>query len=137
MKPLIEFDDDEQTNRDNVRIHPSEEDGLILEVAGRQVKVDNLSGGGIAFVYNGNVAKSTYSAKLQFDLEGPREITCKIKVMRDAKPIYSGPFVDMDEQHSKLLSRFLLECQKRAIRRQRQEALGPGGDLEDFESKLL
>lgn len=137
MKPLIEFDDDEQTNRGSVRIHPSEEDGLIVEVAGRKVEVDNLSAGGIAFIYNGNVAKSTYSAKLQFELEEPREINCKIKVMREAKPIYSGPFVDMDEQHSKLLSRFLLECQKRAIRRQRQEALDAGSDLEDFESKLL
>ncbi len=116
-KPLFEIEDIDETNRGEFRLYPSESDQIKLIIAGKEVEVDNISVNGIAFKFVGNVKKSTYKVILEFGIEETHRIECAIKVLRQDSPLYSGTLIDLSTQDSKLISQFIINSQKKAIRR--------------------
>ncbi len=116
-KPLFEIDDLDETNRGDYRLQPSENDDIKLIIAGKEVDVDNISSNGIAFKFVGNVKKATYKVILEFGIEEKHKIECAIKVVRQEPPIYSGHLIELSTQDSKLIGQFIVNSQKKAIRR--------------------
>ena len=116
-KPLFEIEDLDETNRGEFRLYPSEEDDIKLIIAGREVEVVNISGNGIAFKFVGNVKKATYKVTLEFGITEKHRIECAIKVLRQDAPIYSGTLIDLSAGDSRLIGQFIINSQKRAIRR--------------------
>lgn len=116
-KPLFETEDLDETNRGEYRLYPSDEDNIKLIIAGKTVEVDNISAKGIAFKFIGNVKLATYKIKLEFSMEQQHSIECAVKVLRQASPIYSGVFVDLSVADSKIINQYIIESQKKAIRR--------------------
>jgi len=116
-KPLFEIEDLDETNRGEFRLSPSEEDAITLTIAGKKVEVVNISGNGIAFKFVGNVKKATYKIVLDFGIEETHRIECALKVLRQDAPIYSGALVDLTSTDSRLICQFIINSQKRAIRR--------------------
>jgi len=116
-KPLFETEDLDETNRGEFRLYPSEEDDITLTIAGKQVEVVNISGNGLAFKFVGNVKKATYKIVLDFGIEEKHRIECALKVLRQDAPVYSGALVDLTPSDSRLIGQFIINSQKRAIRR--------------------
>jgi len=116
-KPLFETEDLDETNRGEFRLYPSEEDDITLTIAGKQVEVINISGNGLAFKFVGNVKKATYKIVLDFGIEKKHRIECALKVLRQDAPVYSGSLVDLTPSDSRLIGQFIINSQKRAIRR--------------------
>jgi hypothetical protein len=116
-KPLFETEDLDETNRGEFRLYPSEEDDITLTIAGKQVEVVNISGNGLAFKFVGNVKKATYKIVLDFGIDEKHRIECALKVLRQDAPVYSGALVDLTPSDSRLIGQFIINSQKRAIRR--------------------
>lgn len=119
MKPVIEVDTDE-TQRQNFRVAPHKDDPVTLTVAGVKVPIVNLSAKGVAFRYAGEVKQEIYSITLAFETDKAYEVNCRLRIVRRAKPEYSGEFVHISERDIAHITSFVVACQKWAIRRSRQ-----------------
>ena len=116
-KPLFETEDLDDTNRGEFRLYPTDADDIKLINAGKEVEVINISGNGIAFKFVGNVKKATYKIILEFGIEEKHRIECALKVLRQDAPVYSGNLMDLSATDTRLIGQFIINSQKRAIRR--------------------
>lgn len=116
-KPLFETEDLDETNRGEFRLYPSEDDNIKLTIAGKEVEVVNISGNGIAFKFVGNVKKATYKIILEFGTQEKHRIECALKILRQDAPVYSGNLLDLSPGDARLIGQFIIDSQKRAIRR--------------------
>ncbi|QEQ97552.1 PilZ domain-containing protein [Neptunomonas concharum] len=123
MKPVIEIDTDQETQRRNFRVVPAKDDPVSLKVAGVRVNIVDISAHGVAFQYAGDVKKEVYPITLSFTTDKDYEIHCPLKLIWRKPPEYSGEFVGITEKDVSNITTLIVECQKRAIRRQKaQEA---------------
>lgn len=116
MKPVIEIDND-NLPRLNYRVTIHENDLVHLEIAGIKVNIVDISAKGVAFHYKGEANKDIYPMVLTFELDKLYKVASNLKIMRRKKPEYSAEFVDIDEKDVATISRLIVECQKRDIRR--------------------
>lgn len=119
MKPVIEVDTDE-TQRQNFRVQPHKDDPISLAVAGANVSILDISAKGVAFKYPGEIKHDVYSIVLRFETDRAYEVNCRLRIVRRAKPEYSGEFVHISERDITHITSFVVACQKWAIRRSRQ-----------------
>lgn len=115
MALSFEFGEDKSL-RESYRLMPRKDDPISLKVAGVAVKLINISADGVAFHYEGTIRKAFYPIELEFKLETECRIRCQLKMVRRQSPNFSGTFVEMSEDATLLLARFLMNCQKKEIR---------------------
>ncbi len=116
MKPVIEIDNDD-SQRLNYRVTIHQDDPVSLEVAGVKVSVIDISAKGVAFRYQGEAAKDVYPMVLTFEIDKVYTVACDLKINRRKNPEYSAEYVDLDERDAATITRLIIECQKRDIRR--------------------
>ena len=116
MKPVIEIDNDE-SQRLNYRVTLHKDDPVSLEVAGVKVRVIDISAKGVAFRYQGEASKEVYPMVLTFEIDKVYTIACNLQINRRKNPEYSAEYIDIGEKDVETISRLIVECQKRDIRR--------------------
>lgn len=122
MKPLISIPGLKDQGRRAFRMTPVQDDPVSLRVNGDLVDLEDLSANGVAFLSGHELKAGCYDAQLSFTmLERDFTIFCKIDLGRTRTGSYGGELQDMSGMDERLLSRFILECQKSAILRQREE----------------
>lgn len=122
MKPRVELELDEQQQRMNYRVKPAVDDRVTLTIQGNQVRIINLSVQGVAFFYTGPLEGPDYPAELHFTTDKAYSIATTIHLIRRQPPEFSGEFIDISEREASQISTLIMECQKRAIRRKRQQS---------------
>ena len=122
MKPLISLPGIKDHGRRAFRMTPVQDDPVSLRVNGDLVDLEDLSANGVAFLSEHELKSGCYDAQLNFTL-GERDFTifCNMDLVRTRTGSYGGELKDMSSMDERLLSRFILECQKQAILRQRAE----------------
>lgn len=116
MKPVIEIDNDD-SQRFNYRVTLHQDDPVSLEVAGIKVRVIDISANGVAFHYQGEASREVYPMVLTFELDKVYSVACNLKINRRKNPEYSAEYIDIDEKDVATITRLIIECQKRDIRR--------------------
>ncbi|WP_372743085.1 PilZ domain-containing protein [Neptunomonas sp.] len=116
MKPVIEIDNDD-SQRFNYRVTLHEGDPVSLEVAGVKVRVIDISANGVAFRYQGEASQEIYPMVLTFEVDKVYSVAGNLKINRRKNPEYSAEFVDINEKDVETITRLIIECQKRDIRR--------------------
>lgn len=116
MKPVIEIDNDE-SQRFNYRVTLHQDDLVSLKVSGIKVDVIDISAKGVAFRYQGEAKKDVYPMVLTFEIDRVYTVVCNLKINRRKHPEYSAEFIDIDEKDVATITRLIIECQKRDIRR--------------------
>lgn len=120
MKPLISLPGIKDTGRRAYRMTPVHHDPVSLRVDGELVDLEDLSVNGAAFLSEKNLKAGTYSAQLNFTLhQQDYSIFCRIKLIRTKTDTYAGELQELTLLDERLLSKFILECQKNAISRDR------------------
>jgi hypothetical protein len=117
MKPIIEIDFDDDLPRQNYRVTLHQDDPVSLTVAGVAVDVIDISAKGVAFRHQGQANKDSYPVVLTFETDKAYEVGCDLKVIRSNHPEYSAVFVNITEKDIARITRLIVECQKRDIRR--------------------
>ena len=120
MKPTIEIDLDEDTQRRNFRVTPHADDAVVLKIAGIEVEIVNISALGIAFRFPGDAKKEVYPIQLAFSTDRDYLIACDLRLIRKDKPEYAGEFENVSERDISRITSLIVECQKREIRRANQ-----------------
>lgn len=117
---MIEFRFAQDNGRRAYRHSLSAEDNFRLIIAGEQCTAINLSENGIA--YEGAPVNSgeLIAAKLAFDLDGLSVIiSCNLRTVRSVGDLNCCLITALSDSDRLILSRYLMECQKRQIRRER------------------
>ncbi|QEW07506.1 PilZ domain-containing protein [Nitrincola iocasae] len=122
MKPLISFPELKDRGRRAFRMTPVQDDPVSLRVNGDLVDLEDLSANGVAFISEHELKSGRYDAQINFTLD-ERDFTifCKLDLIRTLTGTYGGELQEISSMDERLLSRFILECQKQAILRQRAE----------------
>ena len=123
MKPTIELHEEEAGSRENVRIEPHKEDPVRLLLDGIEVALNNLSVKGAAFIFSCELKRADYPVKLIFKTNRECVIESRIQITRSIRPEYAGQFVGLTLRDETLITAFIVDCQKRAIRRQNDEEI--------------
>lgn len=120
MKPLISLPGVKDRGRRAFRMTPVQDDPVSLRVNGHLVDLEDLSANGVAFITEDDLNAGTYDAQLNFTLnQRDYSIFCKLNLIRTKTGTYAGELQAMTSLDERLLSRFILECQKHAILRAR------------------
>ncbi|RAU19658.1 hypothetical protein DN062_00825 [Nitrincola tibetensis] len=121
MKPQISLPDNKDDERRAYRMVPVQQDPIVLFVDQHKVELQDLSTRGVAFMTSQPLQGGQHKAKFSFLLEG-KDITlhCRIDIVHKSTTRYAGKLVDLDVKDEKLLSQFILQCQKDAILRQKR-----------------
>lgn len=121
MKPLISLPGINDRGRRAFRMTPVQDDPVSLRVNGQLVDLEDLSANGVAFLTETDLKAGTYDAQLNFTLtKRDYSIFCQLKLIRTKTGTYAGELQEMAPLDERLLSRFILECQKNAIIRTRE-----------------
>lgn len=127
MKPEITLKGLQESGRRHYRMIPVHEDPVSLRINGEPVALENLSANGVAFQAFTPLAAGTHEAQLNFSLEGRDfSIFCQVKLVRTRSGGYAGELRGLKEIDERLLSRFIVACQRAAIQRE-QERKAPRG----------
>ena len=116
MKPVIEIDNGDSQRR-TFRVKLDQDDPVSLSVAGIIVDIIDISAKGVAFRYQGDVIHEIYPMVLTFETDKVYEVVCKLKINRRSSPEYSAGYLDINEKDVARITRLIVECQKRDIRR--------------------
>lgn len=120
MKPIIVLPNDEETGRRAFRMTPVQEDPVSLWIDDQPVVLQDLSANGVAFSSAHELEGKIHQACLRFALEDREvKILCQVHLLRMKSGAYAGELQDLSELEERLLSRFILACQKAAIKRER------------------
>lgn len=121
MKPQISLPGLKDRGRRAYRMTPVQDDPVSLRVKGDLVDLEDLSANGVAFLSEHELAAGVYDAQINFTLsERDYSIFCQLKLIRTKTGTYAGELQGMSSLDERLLSRFILECQKNAIIRSRE-----------------
>lgn len=121
MKPLVNLPGVKEKGRRAFRMTPVQDDPVSLRVNGQIVDLEDLSANGAAFLTEDDLNAGTYDAQLNFTLnQRDYSIFCKLNLIRTKTGTYAGELQAMTSLDERLLSRFILECQKNAILRSRE-----------------
>lgn len=126
MKPVISLPGVADKGRRAFRMTPVQDDPVSLRVDGSLVDLEDLSANGVAFLTKSDLTSGTYDAQLNFTLsDRDYSIFCQLKLIRTKTGTYAGELQGMSTLDERLLSRFILECQKNAILRAREHPTEP------------
>ena len=121
MKTRISLPGVKERGRRAFRMTPVQDDPVSLRVNGHLVDLEDLSANGVAFITEDELSSGRYDAQLNFTLgERDYSIFCKLQLIRTKTGTYAGELHEMTSLDERLLSRFILECQKNAILRARE-----------------
>lgn len=123
MKPVIEFEDDEQSQRQNFRVKPHPQDPVKLKISGTEVTIVDISAKGVSFTYSGLLKGSDVPFQLAFKTDKVYVVSGQVTVVRKRKNEYSGHFGGIDEKDIAHIASLIIECQKRDIRRRKEQEL--------------
>lgn len=102
------------------RMTPVHDDPVSLRVNGDLVDLEDLSVNGVAFTTERDLNTGDYDAQLNFTLQKrDYAIFCQLHLVRTKTDIYAAELKEISTLDERLLSRFILECQKNAILRTR------------------
>lgn len=117
---MIEFQYEYESGRRAYRHDVVDSDGFRLTVAGHVCEAVNLSENGVAFRAVGPMGEDLQPAELEFSLDGvPISVCCNLQCVRADAGIHCCTFTAMSERQHLMLSRFIMQCQKAYIRRER------------------
>lgn len=121
MKPLVTLPGVKEKGRRAFRMTPVQDDPVSLRVNGHLVDLEDLSANGVSFLTEDDLNAGAYDAQLNFTLnQRDYSIFCKLNLIRTKTGTYAGELQAMTSLDERLLSRFILECQKHAILRSRE-----------------
>ena len=119
MKLEITIKGTQESGRRHFRMIPVHDDPVSLRINREPVALENLSANGVAFQSFSAVAPGTHDAQVSFSLEGRDfSIFCKVKIIRTRSGGYAGELMGLKEIDERLLSRFIVACQRAAIQRE-------------------
>jgi len=117
---MIEFRFAQDNGRRAYRHTLTDEDNFRLIIAGESCMAVNLSENGIAYQGAEVEAGELIPAKLAFELEGLSVIiSCNLRTVRSVGDLNCCLITALSDRDRLILSRFLMECQKRQIRREK------------------
>lgn len=123
MKPVIILSGVKDRGRRAYRMTPVQDDPVSLRVDGKLVDLEDLSVNGVAFLSEQDLKAGVYDAQLNFTLQQrDYSIFCKLKLIRTKTDAYAGELQELTSLDERLLSKFILECQKYAIMRDRENS---------------
>ncbi|MCD8513079.1 MAG: hypothetical protein LRY63_06735 [Nitrincola sp.] len=123
MKPVIILPGVKDRGRRAYRMTPVQDDPVSLRVDGKLVDLEDLSVNGVAFLSEQDLKAGIYDAQLNFTLQQrDYSLFCKLNLIRTKTDAYAGELQEMTSLDERLLSKFILECQKNAIMRQREDS---------------
>lgn len=123
MKPVIILPGVKDRGRRAYRMTPVQDDPVSLRVDGKLVDLEDLSVNGVAFLSEQDLQAGIYDAQLNFTLQQrDYSLFCKLNLIRTKTDAYAGELQEMTSLDERLLSKFILECQKNAIMRQREDS---------------
>ncbi len=123
MKPVIILPGVKDRGRRAYRMTPVQDDPVSLRVDGKLVDLEDLSVNGVAFLSEHDLQAGIYDAQLNFTLQQrDYSLFCKLNLIRTKTDAYAGELQEMTSLDERLLSKFILECQKNAIMRQREDS---------------
>lgn len=121
MKPVIVLPDVKDRGRRAYRMTPVQDDPVSLRVNGKLVDLEDLSMTGVAFLSDQQLSAGLYDAQLNFTLQNlDYSIFCKLQLIRTKTDTYAGELQGMTSLDERLVSKFILECQKNHIIRARE-----------------
>ncbi len=115
--------DDGDDRRSFFRVTPSSREPVFASVGAGKYKVKDISAGGIGiYRYEGEnlEAGKDYPLKVTLPLID-QEISGTLKIIRASDKVYHCIFVDLEDQCTEELHRFVLERQKEMLREKKKK----------------
>lgn len=105
-----------EDKRQAFRISPDPKEPIVVTIADKQVKVLEISSGGISFPDQGLKPKAIYPVNFALPITGA-VVRAKIRVLRvNKKGICQCRFIDLDEKNENEIHRYVLARQKEILR---------------------
>lgn len=117
---MIEFKVECDSGREAYRQVLTESDHFSLTVGDQACEVIDISENGIAYRVQLDLDDSLIAAALEFELDGNAiSINCNLQRVRKADDVHCCVFTALSKVHHMILSRYIMQCQKRSIREAR------------------